>query len=108
MCDFPFKLRRRGSPSFFISSSGGLRFSQYVDLLEESGLNTSRCVFFKGSRLVESTHLLLLFFHPLLQAVKHLKELLIGVLWFGRDCKGPLRRGERRLGTFSVDDVDVR
>ena len=102
MRGFPVTLGRQGSPSSFFTSSGGLRFSQYVDLLEGSGLDMSHYVFFKGSRLAESTHLRLLLFHLLPQAGKHLKGLLIGVSGFECNRKDPQWQCGRRLRIFNV------
>jgi len=61
-------------------------------MLEEFGLDTSHCIFFKGSQLAESTHLRLLLFHLLMRAGKHLEELLIVVSGLERDRKDSAAR----------------
>jgi len=61
-----------------------------------------------GSRLAEPSHLRLLLFQLLLQAEKRLGKLLVGVSGFEHSRKRPLGRGGRKLGIFSVGDVNVR
>ena len=69
--------------------------------------DTSCCIFFKSSRLAKTNDLDLLILWLLLQAEKHLMELLTGVLEPEFNNQHPLWRGRGRVGVFIVMDMDV-
>ena len=104
----PYHATVTGEPELFLLQFEETVISVVVNLLEESGLDTSCCVFFEGRRLAEPSHLRLLLFQLLLQAEKHMEKGLVGVSGFEHSPKCPLGQGGRRLGIFSVGDVHIR